>query len=65
MVPPSDPSALAQALKRLLTEPAEAERMANAAREQALTAHGLPLMRERYEALFERVLRQPQPVSRP
>jgi glycosyltransferase involved in cell wall biosynthesis len=55
MVPPSDPSALAQALKRLLTEPAEAERMANAARDQALSAHGLPLMRERYEALFEKV----------
>ncbi len=65
MVPPSDPSALAQALKGLLTDPAEAERLANAAREQALTAHGLPLMRERYEALFEQVLGLLQSVTSP
>lgn len=55
MVPPSDPPALAQALRRLLTDTAEAERLANAARDQALSAHGLSLMRERYEALFEKV----------
>jgi glycosyltransferase involved in cell wall biosynthesis len=55
MVPPSDPPALAAALMRLLTDPAKAEQLANAAREQALTAHGLPLMRERYEALFSKV----------
>lgn len=62
LVPPEDPPALAAALHRLLSDPAEAERLGNAASEQALSAHGLPLMRERYEALFERVCGKSQPA---
>ena len=60
LVPPEDPPALAKALQRLLTDPAKAEQLADAAREQALSAHGLPLMRQRYEALFERVCAGPR-----
>lgn len=56
LVPPEDPPALAQALHRLLTEPGLAERLGRAARERALAVHGLPLMRERYDALFLKVL---------
>lgn len=55
LVPPSDPPALAAALHRLLGDPVHAERLANAAREQALSQHGLPLMRRRYEDLFAEV----------
>lgn len=52
LVPESDPQALAEALARLLRDPVLSGRLAQAARAQALQAHGLPLMRERYEALF-------------
>lgn len=55
LVPPSDPPALAAALHRLLSEPALAERLAAAARDQALDEHGLPLMRRRYADLFTAV----------
>jgi glycosyltransferase involved in cell wall biosynthesis len=57
LVPPEDPPAMAAAIARLLKEPALAERLADAARERALSEHGLPLMRERYEALFARICR--------
>lgn len=62
LVPPADPPALAQALHRLLTEPELADRLAHAAREQALSQHGLPLMRHRYEVLFARLCGVPEPV---
>ena len=62
LVPPGDPAALAWALRQLLSDPERAERLANAAREQALEAHGLPLMRYRYEQLFARVCGLPEPV---
>ncbi len=55
LVPPGDPPALAAAIQRLLTEPELAERLAQAAREQALSEYGLPMMRRRYEALFLQV----------
>jgi glycosyltransferase involved in cell wall biosynthesis len=62
LVPPADPPALALAIKRLLENEQLAERLAHAAREQALTAHGLPLMRHRYEVLFARLCGIPEPV---
>lgn len=62
LVPPADPPALALALKRLLEDPDLAERLGKAAREQALSAHGLPLMRHRYEVLFARLCGVPEPV---
>ncbi len=55
LVPPQDPPALAAALKQLLNDPLHAERLADAAREQALSQHGLPLMCRRYEELFTAV----------
>jgi glycosyltransferase involved in cell wall biosynthesis len=63
LVPPEDPPALAAALARLLQNPAEAERLADAARERALGEHGLPLMRQRYEALFAEVCGLAAPSS--
>jgi glycosyltransferase involved in cell wall biosynthesis len=62
LVPPADPHALALALRRLLEDPQEAERLAAAAREQALSQHGLALMRQRYEVLFARLCGLPEPV---
>lgn len=51
-----DAPALADALERLLTRPAEAERLAQAARRDALRLYGLPTMTARYEALLRRLL---------
>ncbi|MGM9480477.1 glycosyltransferase [Roseateles sp. NT4] len=54
LVPEGDAQALADAIARLLRDPALGARLGAAAREQALAEHGLPLMRERYEALIMR-----------
>jgi glycosyltransferase involved in cell wall biosynthesis len=54
LVPESDATALADAIARLLHDPALAARLGAAARERALAEHGLALMRERYEALITR-----------
>lgn len=54
LVPEAEPQALADAIARLLRDPALAARLGAAARERALAAHGLALMRERYEALIKR-----------
>lgn len=62
LVPPGDPAALAWALRQLLVDRERAERLGAAARAQALQAHGLPLMRHRYEQLFARVCGLPEPV---
>ncbi|MBN8502999.1 MAG: glycosyltransferase [Burkholderiales bacterium] len=62
LVPPADPPALALALKRLLEDPEEAERLGAAARAQALEQHSLTLMRHRYEVLFSRLCGLPEPV---
>lgn len=62
LVPPADPAALAMALHRLISNPAQAETLANAGREHALSVHGLPLMRQRYEQLFARVCGLPDPL---
>lgn len=54
LVPESDAPALANAVARLLRDPALAARLGAAARERAVAEHGLALMRERYEALITR-----------
>ncbi|MEO6277717.1 glycosyltransferase [Roseateles sp.] len=54
LVPEGDVQALADAIARLLRDPALAARLGAAARERALAEHGLALMRERYEALITR-----------
>jgi len=56
LVPPEDPALLAAALQRVLTDPALCARLGQAARQQALQAHGLPLMRQRYDALLRRLI---------
>jgi glycosyltransferase involved in cell wall biosynthesis len=56
LVPPEDPALLAAALRRLLTDPLLCARLGHAARQQALQAHGLPLMRQRYDALLRRLI---------
>ena len=52
LVPMRDAKALADALERLLRDPALAARLGQRARERALAEHSLALMNERYEALF-------------
>lgn len=56
LVPPGDAQALAQALWRLFTDAALAERLGHAARQQAEQEHGVALMLERYEAVVQRGL---------
>lgn len=55
LVPESDAPALADALERLLRDPALAARLGAAARVQALEAHGLAQMTRRYEELLTRL----------
>lgn len=52
LVPEGDAEALADALERLLRNPADAARMAAQARQTALARHGRELMQQRYEDLF-------------
>ena len=59
LVPESDPVALADALERLLRNPADAARMAARARAVAVERHGRELMNQRYEALLVAVAAQP------
>jgi glycosyltransferase involved in cell wall biosynthesis len=56
LVPPEDPPLMAAAMKRLLTDPALCEQLGHAARGQALHAHGLPLMRSRYDQLLRKIV---------
>lgn len=51
LVPPADANALADAIQRVLLDPALAERLGAAARAQALKEHGHELMWQRYRAL--------------
>jgi glycosyltransferase involved in cell wall biosynthesis len=55
LVPPEDPPLMAAALRRLLSDPALCAQLGQAARQRALDAHGLPLMRKRYDALLRRI----------
>lgn len=52
LVPEQDPPALADALERLLRDPAAAARLAAAARQQALAEHGRERMLQRYDELL-------------
>lgn len=56
LVPEADPSAMADALECLLTQPQHAAALAAQARADALEHYGLPKMLDRYEALFLRLL---------
>lgn len=57
LVPEGDRVALADALQQLLTRTEHASALARQARADATEHYGLAQMRERYEALFERLLR--------
>jgi glycosyltransferase involved in cell wall biosynthesis len=63
LVPEGEPQALADAIARLLRDPALAARLGAAARERALAEHGLALMRERYEALIRRCATTAAPAA--
>ncbi|MFG6466817.1 glycosyltransferase [Roseateles sp. BYS87W] len=63
LVPEGQPEALAEALRVLLCDPTQAARLGAAARARALQAHGLPLMRERYEALISRFATTEAPAA--
>lgn len=52
LVAQADAQALADAIERLLREPALAQRLADNARRRAVQAHGRELMNHRYEELF-------------
>jgi glycosyltransferase involved in cell wall biosynthesis len=52
LVPENDAGALANALVQLLSDNEKSNRLGQAARQQALKEHGLPLMRQRYEDLL-------------
>ena len=54
IVPPRDPQALAAALAQLLTEPALATKLGQAARELAVARCGETLMLDRMESIFRR-----------
>ncbi len=54
LVAEGEPAALAEAIARLLRDPALAARLGAAARQRALAEHGLALMHQRYEALITR-----------
>lgn len=56
LVPEGDAPALAEAIARLLRDPALAARLGAAARERAFAEHGQALMRERYDALLAAAL---------
>ena len=53
LVPPAEATALAYALQQLLQNPAQAQRLGQAARQQALTACGREHMWRRYRALLD------------
>ncbi|HLO93607.1 MAG TPA: glycosyltransferase [Burkholderiaceae bacterium] len=52
LVPESDAASLAMALERVFSEPGLGQQLSQAARQQAVQAHGLDLMRLRYQALL-------------
>ena len=58
LVPPEDPSALANALIRLLTDPARARRMGDAGRARALEHFTWPSITSRMSAALERLVRE-------
>ena len=57
LVPPEDPAALARALERVLTDPAEARRRGEAGRRRAAERYRPAVAVERWRAAIERGLR--------
>jgi glycosyltransferase involved in cell wall biosynthesis len=55
LVPPLDPSALADRILRLLEDPALRETLGRQAREHLVREHSLPRMCERLEALYQQI----------
>lgn len=53
LIPPTDEDALTDALRRLLTDPALRQRLAAAAREQALAVFSLPAMAKQAIAVYD------------
>jgi len=62
LVPPSDPGALAAALRRLLSDSGLASRLGAAAERRARERFGVDRMADAYEALYRR---EPLSISRP
>lgn len=62
LVPPSDPKALADALRRVLRDPAAATRMAASAYEHVMAHHRQDAVTRRAEAVYESVLQLPSRV---
>lgn len=58
LVPPADPDALAQAMLRLLADPAQRERLGTAAHGAVVPAYGLEHMVARLEDLYEQLLKE-------
>lgn len=58
LVPEKNPEALAQAILGLLKSPSEAERMGQAAHDQALNAHSHHLTLQRYHQLVRSILKR-------
>jgi glycosyltransferase involved in cell wall biosynthesis len=56
VAPPSDPAALAAAIRSALTRPAEALARAATAREITKTRHGTEALLDRYEGLYRRIV---------
>ncbi|HEX2186003.1 MAG TPA: glycosyltransferase family 4 protein, partial [Chloroflexota bacterium] len=62
IVPPNDPRELAQAIQRILEDPALARRLGTAARLRAEQEFTAPLMAKRTQAVYARAVRAPQVV---
>jgi glycosyltransferase involved in cell wall biosynthesis len=64
LVPPANPPALADAIRRLLDDPAGAERMASAARARVEREFSIERMVRGVEAVYDQVLVRPRPPAR-
>jgi glycosyltransferase involved in cell wall biosynthesis len=62
IVPPNAPRELAQAIQRILEDPALARRLGTAARRRAEQEFTAPLMAKRTQAVYARAVRAPQVV---
>ena len=63
LVPPSDPKALAEALRRLLRDPAAATRMAALAYDRAMAHHRQDVLTRRAETVYESALHMARPET--
>ena len=63
LVPPSDPTALAAALRRVLRDPASATRMAASAYDHVMAHHRQDTLTRRAEAVYESALHMDRPET--